>query len=125
MALLAYNELSPADAFETFDGSGSGAVTPGDLLSACTSMQLDMSEQEVDVLYGAFEVSLDDGIRIEQWTRTLSEENPDEVLHSLGVGEGVGGGVQPLQEACAQDLLRNIQPAQEAGKQRVITTVYS
>jgi Ca2+-binding EF-hand superfamily protein len=101
MALLTYNELSPADAFETFDSSGSGAVTHGDLMSACTSMQLDMSEQEVDVLYSAFGVSGNDGIRIEQWTRSLSEANPKEILHSLGVGEGVEGSSDLPQAAAA------------------------
>ncbi len=33
-----YNELSPADAFDTFDSGGGGVVTRQDLSSACTSM---------------------------------------------------------------------------------------
>jgi Ca2+-binding EF-hand superfamily protein len=87
-AALSYNDLKPEEGYDSFDADEDGKVSYKDLQIAANTLELDLDEAAVAMLYNHLDPNKLGYIPLESWIRVLATANAEDVLRSRGVLPG-------------------------------------
>ena len=84
-ASLAFNQVSVDDGYNAFDADEDGVVSQSDLEKAFRSLELDISQEDLHLVYSFLEPDGGTHIARDKWVVALSGAKVDDVLRSRGV----------------------------------------
>lgn len=85
-ATLSFNQMSPEEGYEAFDGDGDGKVSLDDLRQAVAQLQMGIADADIRVLFSSLEDAAQSGyINQKAWVQAINSANTSDILKSRGV----------------------------------------